>query len=90
MPEEREMLRISFCLLGFVFACVRLATAAPDFDREIILAPHAGGAREDLEIARWQERARDTKAAREIFERLGWAFVAKARRTLEVTSRQRR
>ncbi len=56
------------------------ATASP-LDREIILVPQSGNQREDAEIARWQERARATAAGAEVFERLGWAYIAKARRT---------
>ena len=50
---------------------------------EIILTPQTGGAPEDRAIARWQERARAADAKPEVFVRLGWAFVAKARRTLD-------
>lgn len=49
----------------------------------MILTPQPGAEREDAEIARWQARARATTAKTEDFERLAWAYVAKARRTLD-------
>ena len=76
------MSHLALRLLGFL-ACAALACAAPNLDREIILTPHSGPAREDSEIVRWQEKARATTAGAETFERLGWAYVAKARRTLD-------
>src|SRR4051794_22423095 len=73
-----------FILRWFIVpALCSLAVAAiPELDREIVLAPQPGETREDVEIVRWQERAR-TSAAPEfsVWERLGWAYVAKARRT---------
>ncbi len=59
------------------------ASAATNLDREIVLAPHSGAAAEDTEIARWQERAGAPGATVAMFERLGWAYIAKARRTLD-------
>jgi tetratricopeptide (TPR) repeat protein len=65
--------------------CLALATGfvanAADLDREMILVPLNGVGAEDREIARWQERLAGTNARVEEFERLAWAFVAKARRT---------
>lgn len=49
----------------------------------MVLAPQGGAEREDAEIFRWQERARGADVKADVFERLGWAFVAKARRTLD-------
>ena len=65
--------------------CAGAAQAAPvsGLAELIVLTAHRGEAREDREIARWQERAGTTDATAETFERLGWAFVAKARRTLD-------
>ena len=57
--------------------------AAVDLDREIVLAAHAGAAPEDLAIARAQAQARAAGARAADFERLAWAYVAKARRTLD-------
>lgn len=70
--------------LAGLFAALPL-TAAPDLAiaREIVLAPQAGTEREDVEIRRWQEHAGAAGAITADFERLGWAFVAKARRTLD-------
>src|SRR6218665_3165828 len=66
--------------LGFVLGC-GVAGAAIDLERELVLAPHAGEAADDVEIVRCQERARAPGARAEAFERLAWAYVAKARRT---------
>lgn len=68
--------------LRIFFALLVLAPAARaiDLDREIVLTPHIGTAREDAEIIRWQQQAA-TATTPGAFERLGWAFVAKARRT---------
>ncbi len=66
------------CLLGLA-----AVAAGSELDREIVLAPLAGDTREDLEIRRDQERAGAAGATRADYERLAWAFVAKARRTLD-------
>jgi tetratricopeptide (TPR) repeat protein len=59
------------------------ALAAVDLDREMVLAPHAGAAAEDAAIVRAQDAARGERATAADFERLAWAWVAKARRTLD-------
>lgn len=66
-----------------VLAGVCGVAAAADLAREIILTPHHGEEREDREIVRWQEKAGRGDATAEAFEQLGWAYVAKARRTLD-------
>lgn len=50
---------------------------------EIILTPQSGALKEDAGIRHWQERAGTADAKAENFERLGWAYVAKARRALD-------
>lgn len=72
-----------YFLLLLVFAASGRAAAPLGLAEAIVLTPQAGGTREDAEIARWQTRAQENGAKAEIFERLGWAFVAKARRTLD-------
>jgi tetratricopeptide (TPR) repeat protein len=67
-----------FALIG----AVPCAQAAIDFDREIILTPPSGDTPADVEIRQWQERVGKGASIAE-YERLGWAFVAKARRTLD-------
>lgn len=67
---------------SFLLAC-SVGVAAINFDEEIVLSPHAGTAPEDVEIRRWQERAQGADATPHDFERLGWAYVTKARRTLD-------
>lgn len=77
---------LRFCF-GLVVGTVALGAAeAPARDKlaeAVILAPQGGTASEDAEIARWQERVRADGAKAENFERLGWALIAKARRTLD-------
>jgi tetratricopeptide (TPR) repeat protein len=67
-----------------------LPTAAPAagestlaLDTRMILLPPAGTARDDREIVRWQERVRLRPAQPDGYERLGWAYVTKARTTLD-------
>lgn len=59
------------------------AGSANNLAEAIILTPQAGALTEDVEITRWQKRAGAADARADAFERLGWAFVAKARRTLD-------
>ncbi len=59
------------------------AFAGLDLDREIVLAPHAGATAEDAAIRIAQDKVRGAAAQGADFERLAWAYVAKARRTLD-------
>src|SRR5687768_10701619 len=68
------------CLV--VASVVQLSHAA-DLDREIVLTPHVGSEPQDREISRWQEKALESAATADAYERLAWAYVAKARRTLD-------
>lgn len=61
--------------------CLGAALTAAELDREIVLAPHPGSAREDGDIRRWQERAGAKTATADDYTRLARAFIAKARRT---------
>jgi tetratricopeptide (TPR) repeat protein len=74
-----------FASLRFVvgFFCVTLAVAAAGLDREIVLAPQVGPEPEDVTIRRCQARVEASTASRGDYEALAWAFVAKARRTLD-------
>ncbi len=57
---------------------------APDRLAEaVILTAQAGTAPEDIAIQDWQLRVRKPDAGVALYERLGWAYVAKARRTLD-------
>ena len=69
-------------LLSWMTPCA-LVAAIDDLAEAIIFTPQGGPTAEDAEIARWQQRAGATGAKAETFERLGWTFVAKARRTLD-------
>lgn len=74
-------------VLVATFAVLRAANStlgAIDLDREIVLTPLGGAVTEvDREIAAWQKRAAAPSAALADFDRLGWAFVAKARVSLD-------
>jgi len=70
-----------------VWIGVLFSTNALALDRVaevIVLTDQGGEQREDLEIKRWQERARRESDKADAYDRLGWAYVAKARRTLDV------
>lgn len=72
--------RILFCIAVSIFA--PSLRAAIDLGREMILTPVDGVTSADCEIRRWQQQiATNGDAAR--YERLGWAFVTKARQTLD-------
>ncbi|MCX6955565.1 MAG: hypothetical protein NTV51_25745 [Verrucomicrobia bacterium] len=61
-----------------------VGVAKPDELAEaIVLTPQGGTTVEDQAIAAWQSRASVPAANAEAWERLGWAYVAKARRTLD-------
>jgi len=69
-----------FSVLPFSVSAVMAVDSGLSPERMVLL-PVGGASREDTEIARWQERARESKATAGSFERLGWAFIAKARKT---------
>lgn len=77
------MFRRTFLCFFSASALFCVATPAADLNREMILTPPSGAASEDLEILAWQKRLAAPTARDADFERLGWAFVAKARRTLD-------
>ncbi len=68
-------------LLGL--GCVGIAAAAVDLDREIVLTPPASDTAEDRAIIRVQQDLQRSDPRAEAWERLAWAYVAKARRTLD-------
>ena len=72
------MFRVALCFFLFALAP---GVAAPGFEREIVLAPEGGCTPEDRAIAAAQQQAALPDAGAAAWERLGWAFVAKARRT---------
>lgn len=82
---KKSLPRFSLLVLATSFLVVRAADfgTVAALAEAIVLTPQEGTGREDLEISRWQQRARETAAKPEAFERLGWAFVAKGRRTLD-------
>lgn len=60
-----------------------MATAAVDLDREIVLTPPASDSAEDRAITRVQRELQRPDARPDAWERLAWAYIAKARRTLD-------
>jgi tetratricopeptide (TPR) repeat protein len=84
------LLLLAACALALGGARSSLAGStapAPSLDERIILVPPTGSEREDREIALWQGRIKASLAANQItpgsYERLGWAYISKARRTLD-------
>ena len=67
-------------------ASVPATQAKPGSDPCIeILKPHAGSNRVDVEVIRWQKEAGAGVDTHRALERLGWAFVAKARESFDDT-----
>ncbi len=77
------LLRIGFPALVLVAGAVLQGAV---LEREIVLVPAVGASAEDDEIRRRQVRASAAGAGADAWERLGWAYVAKARRTLDAGS----
>ena len=70
----------SLVLLILLFGCADRAVVEGEADPcAIALTPHAGESKEDLTIAHLQEEASRSQRPAAYLERLGWAFVAKAR-----------
>jgi tetratricopeptide (TPR) repeat protein len=89
IPFRRALL-LAFCL-QFLGAPERAAAAAvsagESLDERIILLAPSGTDKEDRDIASWQGKIRANDSAHQpavgAFERLGWAYISKARRTLD-------
>ncbi len=85
-------LSLALCLTGIScrqnnrakeFGAGRRATASAIDPLAIALAPHKGSERLDSEIIRLQDCVRSGKTPEISLERLGWAFVAKARESFD-------
>lgn len=82
--RKAQLLLLSLATFTACLGATRFQSGPADLLNEaIILTPQAGSDREDMEIAQWQKKSRATDARPVDFERLGWAYVAKARRTLD-------
>jgi len=67
-------------LLATAVGCRAAGTNQPSPDAcALALAPHSGNTSIDLEIIRLQDTAKHSTDRSQIFERLGWAYVQKAR-----------
>jgi len=79
--------RLAFALLQSVLwaltATTVCGTPAELSPERLVLTPLAGDSEEMGELRIWQARARRPDAIAADFERLGWAFIALARRTLD-------
>jgi len=62
---------------------VSAAAAILDGSLEMVLVPQTGDSRTDKEISQLQQRIRDGRNIELWLERLGWAFVAKARESFD-------
>jgi tetratricopeptide (TPR) repeat protein len=62
---------------------VPAAEATLDGSLGLVLAPQTGDSRTDSEISQLQQRIRDGRNVEVWLERLGWAFVAKARESFD-------
>jgi tetratricopeptide (TPR) repeat protein len=81
---------LAFCAVIFPSGRLSATEQAPpplSLDERIILIAPAGTGHEDREIILWQGRIKSAVAAKQAsagtFERLGWAYISKARRTLD-------
>ncbi len=77
-PTCRATLLVCLLVLGLFRPETTNGALPPE---KIILLPAGSSTAEDAEISRWQERVRAPESQEFHYERLGWAFVAKARRT---------
>ena len=59
------------------------ATATFDSSLGLVLTPQAGESRTDREISQFQQRIREGRNVELWLDRLGWAFVAKARESFD-------
>jgi tetratricopeptide (TPR) repeat protein len=92
MPATHRLplLFIAGCALALCTAHRSFAgSSAPalSLDERIILVPPSGSDREDRDITLWQGRVKASLASNQVvagcYERLGWAYISKARRTLD-------
>jgi tetratricopeptide (TPR) repeat protein len=88
-PTRFGLLLTLFAIGSSVGGLKAAETAAPSesLDGRIVLVAPTGKDHEDRDIALWQGRVKSAIAAKQAnagsFERLGWAYIAKARHTLD-------
>ena len=74
----------ALAVLPLLGAAPLQAAPVPTLDPcAIALSPHRGGTAADREILRWQTHTREADRSLPYLERLGWAYVAKARASLD-------
>jgi tetratricopeptide (TPR) repeat protein len=86
--SARALLIASVALVLFCPSRSKAAQSGPaSLDERIILVPATGSDREDRDISTWQKRIAAASTANQSsagnYERLGWAYISKARRTLD-------
>jgi tetratricopeptide (TPR) repeat protein len=88
-PHLHSLLLLG-CALAFIPTATPAGTPAPaplSLDERIILVPDTGTDKEDRDISQWQGRVKVSDATNRAdpgpYERLGWAYISKARRTLD-------
>ncbi len=73
----------ALALGGSTLLSAPAAVPARSLDERIILVAPTSDSREDREIVRWQDQVRRAPDQADNYERLGWAYIAAARRTLD-------
>jgi len=85
--KRSRLLRPSFAplvFIGFVFSAAVTFAAEPspaDNAKQIVLLPPRGDEAANQDILQWQKRIKENPTASAYWERLGWAYIRKARAT---------
>lgn len=87
--KQSQVLMTGLAQLRFgvaLYCTVSLAaqTLPEESARQIVLLPPSGTESYDQEIRRWQQRLAERSTEPAYWERLGWAYIAKARRSQDV------
>lgn len=83
MPCRLPLLLLAPIASGLLLICPLQAAFSPEIAKAMVLSPENGATNEDEELRDWQKQVGAAGAKAEAFNRLAWAFVAKARRTLD-------
>lgn len=78
---KRSWTKVIVCTLFLTTLATSPASTPPNDPRRIVLLAHPGTDSADQEIQRWQQRLAEKPSESGYWERLGWAYIAKARRT---------
>src|SRR5438093_6911119 len=83
MRQYRLWRALNLVLVAVSVGCNQGHQAASPSPCAIALAPHTGTDRVDQEIIGFQEKARNASDPIPLLERLGWAYIAKARTSFD-------